>query len=172
MLERYEPNFAALTPEQALYLASAIERRTPSFPSAEGGEYESGLELMHHADAYNLDQADVVMSLASDPTPLGVEIIETLIRPHEIQRIAPKRTSSRTPRKNVSRSRTSRSDPRIIHLQSESNPKKEGTKAYDLWERYRDGMTVSEFCRAGGTTAAVRYDEARGFITLTAPETK
>lgn len=50
------------------------------------------------------------------------------------------------------------------------NPKREGSASYDRYAKYVEGMTVAEFCEAGGTTGDVRFDAERGHITLTLVE--
>lgn len=51
----------------------------------------------------------------------------------------------------------------ILH---EGNPKKEGTLAHENWKRYRNGMTVEEYYKAGGKTSTLKWDSERGFIKL------
>lgn len=47
------------------------------------------------------------------------------------------------------------------------NPKKPGSKAFYRFALYKDGMTVSEFLRAGGTREDLRYDIDHKFIDIT-----
>lgn len=64
---------------------------------------------------------------------------------------------------------THRLDPRVI-TQVVPNPKKPGSKAHARYALYREGMTVTEFMAAGGTSADVKYDADHGFIRVDLPE--
>lgn len=46
------------------------------------------------------------------------------------------------------------------------NPKREGSAAYGRFALYQTGMTVAQFCEAGGTLLDVRFDAARGHIVI------
>lgn len=52
------------------------------------------------------------------------------------------------------------------------NPKKPGSKAYERFARYVDGMTVSEALKAGLTREDLRYDVAHKFIDITTLENR
>jgi hypothetical protein len=62
----------------------------------------------------------------------------------------------------------------VITVLAETNPKREGTKAWKFWECYAEGQTVGEFCDAcdadedlkGGATPALVYDSKHGFIEI------
>jgi len=57
-------------------------------------------------------------------------------------------------------------DKRKITLVEKKNPKREGSEGYKRYALYKSGMKVSEFLEAGGTSADLRYDEAKGFIKV------
>lgn len=46
------------------------------------------------------------------------------------------------------------------------NTKRVGSSSFDRYELYSEGMTVAEFCAAGGTMADVRFDGAHGHISI------
>lgn len=48
----------------------------------------------------------------------------------------------------------------------EHNPKRAGSDAHKLFTLYRQGMTVADFVKAGGTGAALKYDSTKGYITV------
>jgi len=61
--------------------------------------------------------------------------------------------------------RNKNSEKRITVL-AEGNPKREGTATYGRFKLYKDGMTVAEFLKKGGTSADVTYDVEHKFIEL------
>lgn len=118
-----------------------------------------GKEFYHLCVQAGYSQADVVLSIANQYGPVVIETLETLIG-HPITR---KRIEVAA---TVKRNRAVRADPRKITILCQDNPKIPGTKAFGLWQLYRDGMTCDEYVAAGGTRSALRYDSGRGFIKL------
>lgn len=55
-----------------------------------------------------------------------------------------------------------------ITVLSASNPKRQGTKAFDVFAKYVDGMTVQAFLDAAGEEATpnIVYDTKHGFIAV------
>lgn len=53
-----------------------------------------------------------------------------------------------------------------ISLLSDKNPKREGSKAHGRFALYKDGQTVAEFVKAGGTFGDLAWDSSRGFIAI------
>ena len=55
-----------------------------------------------------------------------------------------------------------------ILTEDKKNPKREGTAAHARFALYRDGMTVAEFIKAGGTRADLAWDSAasRGLVKI------
>ncbi len=53
-----------------------------------------------------------------------------------------------------------------IRILVAANPKKPGSKAWHRFNLYKDGMTVNEFLRAGGTRSDLHYDTRNKFIDL------
>lgn len=153
MLSKYKPNFETLTPEEAGLIASKIFDANP--------DNLTGDALFTMCEERHLDHARVVMSLANDPTAIGVSAIEKLVgKPiTKKQKTAPAAKAERKPRPVLR-------DDRIIRLLVDKNPKKQGSKTYERFELYRDGMTVQEFRQAGGTSDDVKWDAQRGFIRV------
>lgn len=184
MLEKYAPHFERLSQTQIEYLADAISHRYPDvFIPHAGGDYENGTDLMYHCENLGLDQADVVMSLAKDATTDGVCVIETLVgQPIKREAPLPPRAPSAPkhgysteaqrsqPRRRQSSggARRSKSDPRIITAIA-PNPKRPGSASHARYELYTVGMTVDQAVAAGLTSADIRHDEGKGFITLQNP---
>ena len=57
----------------------------------------------------------------------------------------------------------------VINLLKKENPKRPGTKCYEHFKLYRDGMTVADYLKVGGTRGDVNWDVAHGFIKVVAP---
>jgi len=53
-----------------------------------------------------------------------------------------------------------------IKILAEENPKKEGSKAYDVFKLYKDGSTVGDFLAAGGSYQDIAYNVGRAFISV------
>lgn len=58
----------------------------------------------------------------------------------------------------------------VVTLLVKGNPKREGSEAYGRFAFYKDGMTVGEFIKAGGTMADVVWDLGHRLIALAQPE--
>lgn len=160
ILPKYKPNFEALDPAQTNYLAQAM--RTPM------EEPLSGADLYEIYDEAGYDQADVVLSLATDPTVVGIQVVEALIGKPIVRRADPAKVArTRGPRKSVT---VRKSDPRRIVYVSPENPKKAGSASYDRFALYQVGMTIDEFVKAGGTMADVKWDAERSFIKIEGDE--
>lgn len=158
ILPKYEPHFDRLSQEQAHYLAEAI-----------GVPFDgdiNGHDLYEIATEAGMDQADVVMSLATDITTTGIEVIETIVgRPIVRQRPAGSPRSS-GPRRT---SNVRKSDPRKISWVGD-NPKKAGSSAHARFALYTVGDTIDQFIAKGGTMGDVKWDHERGFIKLEGDE--
>lgn len=53
-----------------------------------------------------------------------------------------------------------------IKLLSATNPKRPGSKSFDRFALYQDGMTVEAFLKAGGRRADLAWDAKHGFIAV------
>lgn len=168
MMEHYRPNFAALSAEASALLASALTRRFPD-KKPEG-------DLFEFCRTAGLDQADVVMSLAADPSPLAVQALETVIgKPIQVghpclKGPAPKPAEGEepapAPRTKMQRApRPTKSDPRVVTFVA-PNTKKPGSKSHARYELYAVGMTVQEALAAGLTGADIKWDSERGNIKI------
>lgn len=176
MLEKYQPNFAALSPEAEALVASALLRRHPSLPS-----YTRGSLFRVCAEA-GLDQADVVCAVAADSSPLAVQAMEILAGiPVTVghpclkgpsPKSAPAPVVGAEPRpapapREPRATRTGVTDPRVI-VSVVPNPKRPGSASHARYELYRVGMTVDEAIAAGVKREDIAWDSAssRGFIAL------
>lgn len=153
MLEKYRRNFESLTEEEATLIATQLE-----------DDATTGDELYQHCSDRGLDQAAVVMSMARTTDAVGVSALEKLVgkpmrRPDKNAQTARTQQRSKRPRPVLR-------DDRIIRVLAESNPKKPGSKTYERFELYEDGMTVQQFREKGGTSDDVKWDAERGFIKL------
>lgn len=54
----------------------------------------------------------------------------------------------------------------MIRILVDENPKTEGSKSYDRFELYHDGMTVGQYLELGGRRADLAYDADKEFITI------
>lgn len=59
-----------------------------------------------------------------------------------------------------------------IRILAASNPKKPGSNAWHRFNLYKDGMTVNDFLRAGGTRSDLHYDVDHNFIDITTLENR
>jgi len=57
-------------------------------------------------------------------------------------------------------------DGKKIKLLTKENPKRAGSKSFDLFKLYKNGMTVAQFKEAGGSAAAIAWDTDHNFIEL------
>jgi len=53
-----------------------------------------------------------------------------------------------------------------ITMLAESNPKKVGSKSFDIFAHYAGSKTVGEFRAKGGTYQSIAYDVGRGFVKV------
>lgn len=155
VLPKYEPNFEALTSEQAVYLAQKMD-----LPDR---DTLTGHDIYDIANDLHYDQADVVMTLATDASVTGIQVVEALVGKPIVRRQSPTARISRGPRRSVS---VKRSDPRHIVYVSETNPKKETSASHARFALYQVGDTIDQFLAKGGTLGDVKWDAERGFIRL------
>lgn len=178
MLTKYQPNFAALSPEAEALVATALLRRHPGIsPHVPGG-------LFRACEEAGLDQADVVCAVASDASPLAVQAMEVLAgipvkvgqpclmgpAPASVDDKAPVSAPAREPRAARPRSQVV-TDPRVI-VSVVPNPKRPGSASHARYELYRLLMTVDEAIAAGVKREDIAWDSApsRGFIVLESPK--
>jgi len=157
LLASYHDAFCTLTPEEAEYLIRRYQHKHVSiaFPDVPDMSGESAYQML---SSLGIDHAAALLPLKRDRTTTGVACLEKLVgrplRKPQQRRISKKRSSS-----------VRRIDNRVIATVGD-NPKKRGSKSHARFSLYEPGMTVSAFVDAGGTTADVRWDLARGYITL------
>lgn len=54
----------------------------------------------------------------------------------------------------------------VISLRVESNPKRKGSKSFDRFAHYKNGMTVEQAIKAGVLFADLKWDSEHGFIAV------
>ncbi len=57
----------------------------------------------------------------------------------------------------------------IIKLLVSENPKTQGSASFKRFAKYKDGMSVQEFIKVGGSLNDVNYDKKKEFIKLVDP---
>jgi hypothetical protein len=57
-------------------------------------------------------------------------------------------------------------DDQKIYVLAEKNPKRVGSKAYDYFEAYQDGMTVEEYLANGGDRGNLNWDSTHGIVRV------
>lgn len=143
----------------------------------------------------DLSHAQVVLCLAQETSPVGLEAIEHLLRrpiymcargetgevltdisgrplplPLGCRRGEAPVTSTALPSSvSIRNSSHMRRDPRVI-VRVEPNPKRLGTAAYMRYQAYAVGLTIEEVRTAGVTLTDVEHDTRRGFIELALPQ--
>lgn len=168
MLDKYRPNFESLTPEEAALAMDCLTRRVSGVVLP--GETTGG-QLFDMCCSTGIDQADVVLALASDPTALGVSCLEKIVgRPIQRPDNRPKQATTGRTQQKPKKPRPVLRDDRVIRVLVETNPKRPGSKSHARFGLYEDGMTVQQFVQAGGTAADVKWDAERGYIRVEDPK--
>ncbi len=54
----------------------------------------------------------------------------------------------------------------VISLRVESNPKRKGSKSFDRFALYKNGMTVEQAVKAGVLYADIKWDTEHGFVAI------
>ena len=57
-------------------------------------------------------------------------------------------------------------DDQVITVLAEKNPKRNGSKCYDRFNLYKNGITVKQYVEAGGKRDDIRWDSERGYIQV------
>ena len=77
-----------------------------------------------------------------------------------------KKTKEKSSAEKAARKTLSSLFEKKIKILVTENPKREGTRAYERFAGYKDGLTVKEYVEKGGAMSAVRYDSAHNYIEL------
>lgn len=122
----------------------------------------------------------LLLSRAQEPPTDPAELIRTIVedrraveggirsrpseysKPGEFSPLNSKEVKDMGDRKRVSEDAT-------IKILVDKNPKREGSKAFERFEFYKDGMTVKAAKEAGVTSSDIRYDTEHNFISVTEP---
>jgi hypothetical protein len=171
MHERYQPNFAALTTDEArLAWSSVVYAGLPLPPLPPDVD---GPELFERCRG-TIHQADVVLSMARRDDLLALSTLEKLVGHPIVRRLPPPPASPIRPRLGRPRSLVTgskqRQDRREVSAIS-ANPKRPGTKAHERFALYEVGKTVRQLLEAGLTVADIKWDTDRGYVSLVAPST-
>jgi hypothetical protein len=165
--------FAALG-EQGTALVLARLRQHGGLPRSMAGRPivdgpTTGEELFSMCREAGLDQAGVVLSLASETTPAGIAAIEALVgRPiHHWARTAQaaRDAAPRATPRGVAVPRAKDYDQKFV-VAVVPNPKKIGSSTHLRFQNWVVGRTVAECMAAGLTRADADWDVGRGFVTL------
>lgn len=164
MLDRYQPRFDSLTPDQATLAACILDL-------AESDEVLTGRDLFARCLDAGLDQASVVLELLRASRTEAQDIVVSLTgrairrcRPGEsgLEPDAPATPQRRAP---ASSPRPARSDPRIVASVA-PNPKRPGSASHARYEAWRAGESVDAALARGLTAADVAHDVRRGYVVL------
>lgn len=165
MQEKYQENFKTLSNDEAVYLGDSLS----GYLNESITDSENGGDLYQDLVDNNVDHKTTCMSLANDPSPTAVVILEKLIG-HPIRKETPKAQPAssivrRVQRDGQPRPKLIKNDPRVIYDIVEG-AKRPGSKSYERYKLYQEGMTVTEFIAAGGTSGDVTHDVSKGFIKI------
>lgn len=190
MLPRHADVYSTLTPAETAHLWSAVLAAGLADPREPAPS--TGVEVpLRLAD---LSHGEVVLTLATDTTEVGMTVVEKLIeRPiymcargetgevfldvhgHPISTPLGHRRGAPVaaprvvpPGRPHPRTTPALRDHRVLS-QVLPNPKRPGSAAHARYAIYRVGMTVDEALAAGVTRADVRWDAKMGFIVLVMP---
>lgn len=166
ILPRYHEAFCTLSAVQLECCLQGLRATRPTTPETTDPEEFLGWCISEH-----ISQAEVIMGMAHQHSVHAVTATE-----HLMMKPIDRRTATEVERERQAANpraiaapvsaREATVDMRVIRVLAESCPKRPGTKAHDLWLLYQDGMTVAAFLAAGGTRAALMWDQERAFIRL------
>lgn len=168
MQEKYQENFKTLSVDEADYFTDAISGYIDA--RITDNDLEIDGEILYNAlSDHGIDHKTACMSLANDPSPTAVIILEKLIG-HPIRKQIPRAQPVSSIMRRVQndgqqRPKLIKNDPRVIY-DIQEGAKRPGSKSYDRYKLYQEGMTVTEFIAAGGTAGDVKHDVSKGFIKL------
>jgi len=176
MQNKYATHFASLSNDEAEYFADAIVGALNLEPKPEQqynvASARSGGDLYLALVAENIDHKTACMSLATDPSPMAITILEKVVGNKiikEVPKTAPVGKVQRAKVEGAPKPKLLKNDPRTIHNIKEG-AKRPGSASYERYMLYKEGMTVTEFIAAGGTAGDIKHDVSKGFITLKDPE--
>lgn len=174
ILPRYEEAFASLSPDE---LQCCVEDLAVDHPELyELGDLEDGLQLLQYCRDSGISQAEVILCMRRDTRLPAIGAVERLLMrpidrrsPAEVERerdaARPRPVPVAPPRSTT----TLQSDDRVIRVLVTENPKRVGSKSHDRFRLYRDGMSVGDYIRAGGSMADLVWDSQRSFIRVEDP---
>lgn len=169
MLEKYRSTLHDLTGAERSLLAQQLEARQ----LVDGGRQvaRDPDALFMACERARLCQADLVCVLAPHISTVARSAIEKLVG-HPIRVLPPQQIVD--PMRATLRAQleaAKNDDPREI-VRIKPNPKRPGSAAHARYNLYREGMTVSEYLRAGGRKADLRWDIKKRHIVVRKPRRK
>lgn len=123
--------------------------------------------LVRHAPAPPEDAQTLVDLITQDRRAVEGRTLRSIGGPAPSAPEKPSRAGE-----DMSDTRKRITDDSTIKVLSEKNPKREGSKAFAAFSKYKDGMTVKEAKDAGIPANDIRYDLDKNFIEVTVPEPK
>ena len=175
ILQKYESAFRALTPGELQCAVEGLAHH--SRPELlELGDMEDGENLLHYCQQNHVSQSEVIMALRNDTRVDAISAVERLIMKPIDRRTPAEANRDREgdkPRPQIAapvRASEAQTDTRLIRVLVAENPKRKGTSSYERFAKYKDGMSVADFIRVGGTQGDLRWDQERGFVRLEEPQ--
>lgn len=74
------------------------------------------------------------------------------------------KTTEQTPKKGGRR--VKHTNDLVITVNAKENPKRKGSRCHGEFALYKNGMTVGQYLKAGGSRAGIRWDVDHGFISV------
>jgi len=172
--QRYLEAFSSLTADELNHYRAALASKhlLKQDPTIENGQ-----ALFNYCNIAGIDHATLVMSLATNPNPTAVTAVERICMrpfdrrtPAEVNREREHTYAINNPPAKVATLARNEviPDERTIKLNVTENPKRPGTTAHKRFGFYKDGQTIHDFIKAGGTRGDISWDSdpKRAFITI------
>ncbi len=162
----HQASVLALQPAAALSVWFKLKEKYNSFPPPPfpPANDDTAQALLDRLTLSRLDHASIVVPLCRSATR---STLETLIG-HPVVLCAPRGSHSVAARarpRSPAQVSAAATDTRTV-LTIVPNPKKPGTASFERFRAYVVGETVAEASKRGLTTADLKWDLERGFVTL------
>lgn len=147
------------------------------------GEFSSSPDLLHH----NVDKVWARMiSISARPTEDPSELCELIRRDRRLTKVERKKIMStastktkedkpKAEKKVIQRRYSGEAKVTLLADKDgnpygpDNNPKRAGTKTYERFKLYANGLTVEELLAKGAEFGDFKYDEDKGFVKFTEP---
>lgn len=169
---KYADFVRGLSPQELFLVTDTLRTRGHTIKKV----FKTGSSLVEWCLDNKIDHYNLVMPLVKTTAPEQVSTLEHLIG-HPITRVGarlPRKLTRQTPnalKTKTQKSNTSREKILAMTVTAimEKNPKAKGSDSYVRFRLYKVGMTVAEYIEAGGKFADIKWDEPRGYISLSDP---